>query len=158
MYRMANGNIQKKYKNKEQHGDVCITSCCNICSAHLNKYEELPERNLPYNNKRQTSHSGRVKEFMFHGIERPRVLIGLSMVEKAVISQVQVVNTSKVLKYGQLSFSGHTLFACRNLDMYKLQKTLPLLPDEVSVIVIKPKIRIQGNSIAFAANPACPSS
>ena len=59
------------------------------------------------------------------------------MVEKAVIAQIQVVHVSKILKFGQMSFSGHTLFVSRKLDTYKLQKTLPLLPEEISVVVIK---------------------
>ena len=66
-----------------------------------------------------------------------------------MISQIQVVSTSKVLKYGQLSFSGHTLLACRNLDTYKLQKTLPLLPDEVSVILITKAKQFLLNWIGF---------
>jgi hypothetical protein len=78
---MANGNIQKKYKNNQQHGDVC-TSCCNICSAHLDKKNEefVHERQLPYNNRKTTLRHGRGNKYAFHGIERPSCLM-LTMVE-----------------------------------------------------------------------------
>ena len=94
------------------------------------------EEQMAYNNKATKLRNGKT-EYAFHGIERPVCLQGLTMVEKAVIAQIQVVHVSKILKYGQMSFTGHTLFVSRKLDTYKLQKTLPLLPEEISVVVIK---------------------
>lgn len=95
------------------------------------------EEQMAYNNKATKLRIGGKIEYAFHGIERPVCLQALTMVEKAVIAQIQVVHVSKILKYGQMSFTGHTLFVSRKLDTYKLQKTLPLLPEEISVVVIK---------------------
>ena len=45
----------------------------------------------------------------------------------------------KVLKYGQLSFTGHTIFVDRNKDVYNVATTLPRLPSQTTILLLQRK-------------------
>ena len=44
------------------------------------------------------------------------------MIEKAMVSMIQCVTVTKVLKYGQLQHTGHTFFVCRKSDVIQIHK------------------------------------
>lgn len=113
-----------------------VSSCCSSCRHYI---IQQSTSGPVHNNKVPFYNGWNGNEFYFHGIRQPPELQGLSLAEKALISMIQVVLQMKTLKYGQASFTGHTVFVDRKQDVYKVANVLPRLPAECDIILLRRK-------------------
>ena len=124
-------HVESKFRRQRNANDTEITACT-ACTIAIAKHRRgVNGVKLPY----YDGYMGNA--YHFHGIKRPPELMGLTMAEKAVIARIQVINVTKVLKYGALSFSGHTMFVSRAAETLTLHNCLPLLPSELAIVIIK---------------------
>ena len=67
----------------------------------------------------------------------PDHLPELTMVEQFIISPVHVFTQVRQVRGAQYRFKGHVVFFSKNIG--KVYNQLPLLPEELEVIILKPK-------------------
>eukprot|EP00111_Clytia_hemisphaerica_P009342 TCONS_00027422-protein len=80
--------------------------------------------------------SDRIRHNGMHFLPTPPFLQHLTMVERLMIAKITVCTNIHLLRYGMLSSKGHSVSIPNKMS---IAKHLPLLPEEIGVIILKRK-------------------
>ena len=125
-------------KWKIKNNDTCERCHKEIALNQRKKESKIPKFSGMFSEEMDIHHTASdiIKHNNMHFDAIPPNLQNLTTLETALISKISVIMKVTVLKYGMLCGKGHSIGIPNEM---KIATTLPLLPKEVGIVVLKKK-------------------